>query len=83
MTTLILQLSPITLKKDETDWINDEVRFTVLVAGPNMGQAQTEKFQVFRYENEGYEKKLFWERDLVSFFEEVAFSQNPFKNSSM
>ena len=77
MTTLILQLSPITLKKDETDWINDEVRFTVLVAGPNMGQAQTEKFQVFRYENERYEKFLFWKRDLLSFFEEAAFSQNP------
>ena len=83
MTTLILQLSPITLKKDETDWINDEVRFTVLVTGPNMGQAQTEKFQVFRYENEGYEKICFGSEIWYPSSKKQLSVRTPIKNSSM
>ena len=77
MTTLILQLPPVTLKKDEGAWINDEIKFSVLVQGNPFTVPASEKFQVFRYENEGYEKFLFWKRSLFAFFDQANFTHQP------
>ena len=77
MTTWILQLPPVTLKRDEARWINDEIRFSVQIPGANFGVPTTEKFQLFRYENEGYEKFLFWKRALESFFDQANFTHQP------
>ena len=79
MTTWILQLPPVTLKKDEASWTNDEIRFTVPIANPTaLFQTPTnEKFQLFRYENEGYEKFLFWKRALESFFTQTGYEHQP------
>ena len=77
MTTWILQLPPVTLQRDEAPWVNDEIRFTVQVNVGAFIAPTSEKFQVFRYENEGYEKFLFWKRSLESFFRQAGLEHQP------
>ena len=78
MTTAVLEIPPVTLKVDETPWSNKEVTFTVAFPAAAVGGQETkEKFSVYRYENEGYEKFLIWKRTIQSFFEEANLAQRP------
>ena len=77
MTTWILQLPPVTLKRDEAPRTNNEVRFTVQVPGAMLVTPSSEKFEVFRFENEGYKKFLFWKRSIFSFIKQALLEHQP------
>ena len=77
MTSLVLQMPPMTLKKDIKKWLNSEAKFSIRIPGVG-GVDQTEKFNIPRYENEGWENFLMWRRELKSFFSEANLEQQPY-----
>lgn len=78
MTTVVLEIPPLTLKPDESPWQNKEVTFLVNIPiALNQQGTQKEKFTVFRYENEGYENFLIWKRALEAFIDEANLLAQP------